>query len=177
MIFLYEIWGYFQLLQHQSFPKMFVNQVQQNNFPLMKVIIIWFSYPGKLQVNYFYFNINIVKFSKVKCITKCFVIGFWSRRLSEECFLNTLNFLSNCILNIRQQRYIIFAIASVLKIHILSSNERFLEFHKRRTFCIFLIMTKYFFVFELLYCKKNVHLISSLYQQLNQLISTQRLPL
>ena len=37
--------------------------------------------------------------------------------------------------------------------------------------------TKYFFVFGLLYCNKNVHLISSLYQQLNQLISTQRLPL
>ena len=38
----------------------------------------------------------------------------------------------------------IFEIASVLKI-ILPSTERFLEFHKQRTFCIFLIVTKTFF--------------------------------
>ena len=51
-------------------------------------------------------------------------------------------------------------IASVLKSISIPSIERFLQFHKRRNFCIFLIVTKSFFRVSLLYCKKMYTLIS-----------------
>ena len=49
-----------------------------------------------------------------------------------------------CLKHLSGEEGLRFEIASVLRISILPSNERYFEFHKRRTFSIFLIVIKFF---------------------------------